>query len=153
MSSTVVRSKPCRSNRSNATCSRSAREVTGLRPARATGTAVGTGLTSSLRCQRRAGLSQEHATARHAMRSNPGGGSLSAGRDPCHLALGAVTVCTRCHYQATEVAMTQQAVIEATPAEPELAEEEAMDRAAEEALVADELLVEEVSIDGMCGVY
>jgi mycofactocin precursor len=49
--------------------------------------------------------------------------------------------------------MTQQAVIEATPAEPELAEEQAVDHAAEEALVADELLVEEVSIDGMCGVY
>ncbi len=55
--------------------------------------------------------------------------------------------------------MTQQAVIEATPAEPELAEEEIVDRAGEvdrvgeEALVADELLVEEVSIDGMCGVY
>jgi mycofactocin precursor len=49
--------------------------------------------------------------------------------------------------------MTQQAVVEATPAEPDLAEEETVDRAAEEALVADELLVEEVSIDGMCGVY
>ncbi len=49
--------------------------------------------------------------------------------------------------------MTEQAVNEATPAEPELAGEEAVDRAAEEALVADELLVEEVSIDGMCGVY
>jgi mycofactocin precursor len=49
--------------------------------------------------------------------------------------------------------MTQQAVIEATPAEPELAGEEAVDRAGEEALIADELLVEEVSIDGMCGVY
>jgi mycofactocin precursor len=49
--------------------------------------------------------------------------------------------------------MTQQAVIEATPAEPELAEEETANRAAEEALVADEVLVEEVSIDGMCGVY
>jgi mycofactocin precursor len=49
--------------------------------------------------------------------------------------------------------MTQQAVIEATPAEPDLAEEETVDGAAEEALVADELLVEDVSIDGMCGVY
>jgi mycofactocin precursor len=49
--------------------------------------------------------------------------------------------------------MTQQAVIEATPAKPEVAEEEAVNRPAEEALVADELLVEEVSIDGMCGVY
>jgi mycofactocin precursor len=71
----------------------------------------------------------------------------------CPVALGAVTVGSRCLYQVTEVAMTQQAVIEATPAEPELAGEEAVDRAGEEALIADELLVEEVSIDGMCGVY
>jgi mycofactocin precursor len=49
--------------------------------------------------------------------------------------------------------MTQQALIETTPADPELAAEEIVDRAGEEALVADELLVEEVSIDGMCGVY
>ncbi len=49
--------------------------------------------------------------------------------------------------------MTQQAVLETTPAEPGLAEEETVDRAGEEALVAEELLVEEVSIDGMCGVY
>jgi mycofactocin precursor len=55
--------------------------------------------------------------------------------------------------------MTQQAVIEATPARPAPAGEESaeLDRASEqagdEALVADELLVEEVSIDGMCGVY
>jgi mycofactocin precursor len=53
--------------------------------------------------------------------------------------------------------MTQQTVIEATPAEPELTADAALDcasdRAAEEALVAEELLVEDVSIDGMCGVY
>ena len=49
--------------------------------------------------------------------------------------------------------MTQQAVIEATPAQPTLTEDQAADRASDEALVADELLVEEVSIDGMCGVY
>ena len=49
--------------------------------------------------------------------------------------------------------MTQQAVLETTPAEPQLAEEETVNRAGEEALVAEELLVEEVSIDGMCGVY
>jgi mycofactocin precursor len=47
--------------------------------------------------------------------------------------------------------MTEQAVIEATAAptehdDPDLA-------ADDEALVAEELLVEEVSIDGMCGVY
>ena len=51
--------------------------------------------------------------------------------------------------------MTQQAVIEATPAQPTLTAGEPADwdRASDEALVADELLVEEVSIDGMCGVY
>jgi len=48
--------------------------------------------------------------------------------------------------------MTQQAVIETEPADPTLTEEEPTD-AADEALVAEELLVEEVSIDGMCGVY
>ena len=47
--------------------------------------------------------------------------------------------------------MTQQAVIEATPAEPTVAGDEPV--TSDEALVADELLVEEVSIDGMCGVY
>jgi mycofactocin precursor len=53
--------------------------------------------------------------------------------------------------------MSQQAVIETTSAQPGLTEDEtvdrATDRASEEALVAEELLVEEVSIDGMCGVY
>jgi mycofactocin precursor len=49
--------------------------------------------------------------------------------------------------------MTQQAVIEATPAEPELAEAQTVDHTGEEAVIAEELLVEEVSIDGMCGVY
>jgi mycofactocin precursor len=54
--------------------------------------------------------------------------------------------------------MTQQAAIEATPAQPTPAGDEPADRAfgdrpGDEALVADELLVEEVSIDGMCGVY
>ncbi len=46
--------------------------------------------------------------------------------------------------------MTEQAVMEATadsvPERQELVAED-------EALVAEELLVEEVSIDGMCGVY
>jgi mycofactocin precursor len=54
--------------------------------------------------------------------------------------------------------MTQQAVIEATPDQPTLTADEPAgrdraDRAGDEALIADELLVEEVSIDGMCGVY
>jgi len=49
--------------------------------------------------------------------------------------------------------MTQQAVIEATPAQPTLTGDEPAGRPSDEALVADELLVEEVSIDGMCGVY
>jgi mycofactocin precursor len=51
--------------------------------------------------------------------------------------------------------MTQQATIEATPA----VEQEELDQVVtptleeHETLIADELLVEEVSIDGMCGVY
>jgi mycofactocin precursor len=52
--------------------------------------------------------------------------------------------------------MTQQAAIEAAPAQPTPADEPVdrdRGRASDEALVADELLVEEVSIDGMCGVY
>ena len=51
--------------------------------------------------------------------------------------------------------MTQQAVIEATPAQATSAagEPAGRDRSLDEAAVADELLVEEVSIDGMCGVY
>lgn len=61
--------------------------------------------------------------------------------------------------------MTKQAMMEPAPAqvtEP-LAEQaaapgtdvpaQAARRAGDEALIADELLVEEVSIDGMCGVY
>jgi mycofactocin precursor len=55
--------------------------------------------------------------------------------------------------------MTQQAVIETAPAQATPAADQpagqhcVSDRASDEALVADELLVEEVSIDGMCGVY
>jgi mycofactocin precursor len=51
--------------------------------------------------------------------------------------------------------MTEQAVVEAAQAD----EQDGRDRAdhdalaGDEALVAEELLVEEVSIDGMCGVY
>lgn len=48
--------------------------------------------------------------------------------------------------------MTEQAVIEAAPAESTLADEQPADLG-DEAVVAEELLVEEVSIDGMCGVY
>jgi mycofactocin precursor len=52
---------------------------------------------------------------------------------------------------ALEAVMTEQAVMEATAT---VAEQDDHDLAAEdEALVAEELLVEEVSIDGMCGVY
>ena len=47
--------------------------------------------------------------------------------------------------------MTEQAVMEATAAETE---QDGPDPATDdEALIAGELLVEEVSIDGMCGVY
>jgi mycofactocin precursor len=52
--------------------------------------------------------------------------------------------------------MPQQTVVEATPAQPGPTDPGAAERdtdAADEALVAGELLVEEVSIDGMCGVY
>ena len=63
--------------------------------------------------------------------------------------------------------MTEQAVIEVTPARAAGAGDESAsapapgtppepdyrDHAGDEALVAKELLVEEVSIDGMCGVY
>ncbi len=51
--------------------------------------------------------------------------------------------------------MTQQATIEATPAaeQEELAQVTTSTPEEAEALIADELLVEEVSIDGMCGVY
>jgi mycofactocin precursor len=54
-----------------------------------------------------------------------------------------------------EAVMTEQAVVEAARAD----ERDGRDRAgddtpvSDEALVADDLLVEEVSIDGMCGVY
>jgi mycofactocin precursor len=53
----------------------------------------------------------------------------------------------------TEAVMTEQAVLE--PAATAVAEPEDQNLVAadDEALVADELLVEEVSIDGMCGVY
>ncbi len=55
--------------------------------------------------------------------------------------------------------MTQQAVVEDTSAQFTLTTGEtagrdsADDHPGDEALIADELLVEEVSIDGMCGVY
>ena len=50
--------------------------------------------------------------------------------------------------------MTEQAVAESARAD----EQDVRDRAddtpvSDEALIADDLLVEEVSIDGMCGVY
>ena len=47
--------------------------------------------------------------------------------------------------------MSEQTASAATPAEHSTAE--AASPAADERLVAEELLVEEVSIDGMCGVY
>jgi mycofactocin precursor len=54
--------------------------------------------------------------------------------------------------QVLEAVMTEQALMEATAAT--VAEQDDRNLAAEdEALVAEELLVEEVSIDGMCGVY
>jgi mycofactocin precursor len=47
--------------------------------------------------------------------------------------------------------MSEQTASAATPAEHSTAE--GASPAADERLVAEELLVEEVSIDGMCGVY
>jgi mycofactocin precursor len=51
--------------------------------------------------------------------------------------------------------MRQHPVSEAAPAQPTLTAEEPADgdRASDKPLIADDLLVEEVSIDGMCGVY
>jgi len=54
--------------------------------------------------------------------------------------------------------MTQQATMEAAAvpvqeAPAQVSEAAEAGGAAEEGLIADELLVEEVSIDGMCGVY
>jgi mycofactocin precursor len=60
--------------------------------------------------------------------------------------------------QTTEAVMTEQAVMEPTttavtgPEDQNLVAGDSR-LADEEALVAEELLVEEVSIDGMCGVY
>jgi mycofactocin precursor len=51
--------------------------------------------------------------------------------------------------------MTEQALVEATRADEQDSHDRAHDDAlaGDEALVAEDLLVEEVSIDGMCGVY
>ncbi len=49
--------------------------------------------------------------------------------------------------------MTEQAQTEIAPAQAMGAGDDQASRVAEEALVAEELLVEEISIDGMCGVY
>jgi mycofactocin precursor len=69
--------------------------------------------------------------------------------------LSALSAIARC--ATAEAVMTEQATMEAAPAPPVLepvagAAGEPRGRA-DEALIADELLVEEVSIDGMCGVY
>jgi mycofactocin precursor len=69
------------------------------------------------------------------------------------VALGVFNVGTRCLALPAdeETVMTEQAVMEATAAETE---QDGPDPATDdEALIAGELLVEEVSIDGMCGVY
>ena len=62
---------------------------------------------------------------------------------------------TRAAGRTREARMTQQAVTDAIPAQTTSAAGEPAGRARTlaEAAVADELLVEEVSIDGMCGVY
>jgi mycofactocin precursor len=53
--------------------------------------------------------------------------------------------------ETTEAVMTEQAVIEATDTATEQDDRDLV--VGDEALIAEELLVEEVSIDGMCGVY
>ena len=99
MSSTVVCSNPCRSNRSNATCSRSAREVSLGRPVVTT-------------------LALWHWVPLLCV------------------ALGAIIGGT---------------LVESAVLAPEVVSEPDEDEA--EAPLIEELLVEEVSIDGMCGVY
>lgn len=55
---------------------------------------------------------------------------------------------------AREATMTQQAVTALVPEHPAPGEKPAEPGGSgDEALVASELLVEEISIDGMCGVY
>jgi mycofactocin precursor len=56
---------------------------------------------------------------------------------------------------AGEAGMRQQPVTEAAPAQSAVTAGEVAggDGASDEAVIADDLLVEEVSIDGMCGVY
>jgi mycofactocin precursor len=49
--------------------------------------------------------------------------------------------------------VTEHATIEKLDPQVTGTAEEERKRAADEALIAEELLVEEVSIDGMCGVY
>ena len=56
--------------------------------------------------------------------------------------------------EAREVTMTEQAVTVLVRERPASGEKPAgPDASGDEALVTGELLVEEVSIDGMCGVY
>jgi mycofactocin precursor len=62
-------------------------------------------------------------------------------------ALNAVT-----RRKTTEAVMTEQAVMEPATAVTE-PDDQNLVAAEDEAVVAEELLVEEVSIDGMCGVY
>jgi mycofactocin precursor len=54
-----------------------------------------------------------------------------------------------------EAGIRQHPVIEAAPAQPTLTADEPAggDPANDEPVIADDLLVGEVSIDGMCGVY
>lgn len=55
----------------------------------------------------------------------------------------------------SEQAVKEPAAVQTTqaPGEQAAPPDDAGRRARDEALIADELLVEEVSIDGMCGVY
>src|SRR5215831_18953255 len=142
MSSTVVRSKPCRPNRSNAACSSSARDVTRLRPARpAAGAAP----------RRAACTTVERTTTGACHGAHPAGEVRRPDSRPCGLALGAVMVRPECHNPTWGGAMAQQTTMEAAPAleQEQLAQVSLpaeQNGTADQALIAEELLVEEVSI-------
>src|SRR5262249_23200998 len=168
MSPTVVRSRPCRPNRSNAACSSSARDVTRLRPARPAAGAAPRRAASAV-----VSTTGVFTTGASAAGPSAAGACISCARTTtgaCHRAtlrarsaarlapfavwhsvplLFALSAITR----PEEAVMTQQATMEAAPAgeRGELAQASPpaeQNGTGDQALIADELLVEEVSIDG-----
>src|SRR5216683_2171860 len=83
----------------------------------------------------------------------------------CPLALGAVSIRTECHYPTAGSGggHDRAGTDGSDPGPGHWAGDDQIERlapraageavAGDEALIADELLVEEISIDGMCGVY